>query len=291
MENIKTFLQDCYNYLKETIAAALESIEPKMSGVITQIGFYFSVYLLVCYITYVITTLFRHMFTKSNYFESQAKRVLLVIAHPDDECMFFGPLIVRLVKSGKSTIYVLCLSSGDSKNQGHLRKQELYESCKVLGIPTENIILCCSSLRLDGQQYMWKSDIIATLILDYVEVFDIDTIVTFDKDGVSGHQNHCSLYRAISYLKLRNWLPINCRIFLLDSLGLMRKYSSLLDCVWSLYTSENVFILSIFEHGNVMRAMSMHKTQLVWYRKLYMLFSRYTYINTLNELPRFQTYI
>lgn len=290
MENIKTFIQDCYNYIKGAIGTVLQNIQPKMLDLLTQMGFYFSVYFLVSYIIYVVSTLFRHLFTKSTYFETYARRVLLVIAHPDDECMFFGPLIVRLIKSRKSVIYILCLSCGDSQNQGHLRKQELFNSCKVLGIPTENIFMCCSSLRIDGQQYMWKSDTIATLIHDYVEIFDIDTIVTFDKDGVSGHQNHCSLYRAVSYLKLRNWLPVRCHIFLLDSVGIMRKYSGFLDCALSLYTSENVFILSLFEHENVMRAMSKHNTQFVWYRKLYMVFSRFTYINTFNELPRFQEY-
>lgn len=30
--------------------------------------------------------------------------------------------------------------------------------------------------------------------------------------------------------------------------------------------------------------MSAHKSQYVWFRKLYMLFSRYTFINTLQEV-------
>lgn len=40
-----------------------------------------------------------------------AKRVLLVIAHPDDECMFFGPTIFRLCEQG-ADVYILCLSMG-----------------------------------------------------------------------------------------------------------------------------------------------------------------------------------
>lgn len=44
-----------------------------------------------------------------------AKRVLLVIAHPDDECMFFGPTIFRLCEQG-AEVYLLCLSNGINQN-------------------------------------------------------------------------------------------------------------------------------------------------------------------------------
>lgn len=40
-------------------------------------------------------------------------RALLVTAHPDDECMFFAPAIIKLTKS-KAAFYLLCLSSGTS---------------------------------------------------------------------------------------------------------------------------------------------------------------------------------
>lgn len=41
-----------------------------------------------------------------------AKRVLLVIAHPDDECMFFGPTILNFTKKNDAVVYLLCLSTG-----------------------------------------------------------------------------------------------------------------------------------------------------------------------------------
>lgn len=45
-------------------------------------------------------------------------RVLIVIAHPDDECMFFGPTLIALRKRKNCTIFVLCLSQGKiAKNQ------------------------------------------------------------------------------------------------------------------------------------------------------------------------------
>lgn len=36
---------------------------------------------------------------------------LLIVAHPDDECMFFGPSLAQLQSSGWQ-LSVLCLSTG-----------------------------------------------------------------------------------------------------------------------------------------------------------------------------------
>ena len=40
-----------------------------------------------------------------------AKTVLLVIAHPDDEAMFFSPFLLSAV--GNCVVHLLCLSSGN----------------------------------------------------------------------------------------------------------------------------------------------------------------------------------
>lgn len=43
----------------------------------------------------------------------QERRILLVIAHPDDEAMFFGPLLFA-AQGTKATVRVLCMSTGNS---------------------------------------------------------------------------------------------------------------------------------------------------------------------------------
>lgn len=65
-------------------------------------------YELVCLLFFYMLTV--RMRTKCNRFPN-VKRVLLVIAHPDDECMFFGPAIMKLRQEG-SQIFLLCLSTG-----------------------------------------------------------------------------------------------------------------------------------------------------------------------------------
>lgn len=44
-------------------------------------------------------------------------RVLFVISHPDDESMFFGPVIHHIARNLDSRIYLLCLSHGNFKKQ------------------------------------------------------------------------------------------------------------------------------------------------------------------------------
>lgn len=46
-------------------------------------------------------------------FENEPKRVLLITAHPDDECMFFGPAIQKLSKMEDVQLYLMCLSVGN----------------------------------------------------------------------------------------------------------------------------------------------------------------------------------
>jgi LmbE family N-acetylglucosaminyl deacetylase len=103
------------------------------------------------------------------WMEFTGKRVLLITAHPDDECMFFGPVIYHACKEA-SSFSLLCLTKGKKKTstafctikvkyldiltklslrslltlhfffkgdyngEGNERKQELLKSCKILGI-------------------------------------------------------------------------------------------------------------------------------------------------------------
>ena len=48
-----------------------------------------------------------------------SERVLFVTAHPDDECMFFGPAILSAARLNRDAPpYLLCLSTG--KGEGYL---------------------------------------------------------------------------------------------------------------------------------------------------------------------------
>jgi N-acetylglucosaminylphosphatidylinositol deacetylase len=73
--------------------------------------------------------------------------ILLLTAHPDDECMFFAPTILALVALGQkissdgtntgSSLYSLCLSAGNADGLGATRKYELESSLDVLGVDVD----------------------------------------------------------------------------------------------------------------------------------------------------------
>lgn len=65
--------------------------------------------------------------------------ILLVTAHPDDECMFFTPS-VRHFKGRGDRLDLLCLSTGNFDGKGHVRRGELEKSAAVLGINSVTII-------------------------------------------------------------------------------------------------------------------------------------------------------
>jgi len=51
--------------------------------------------------------------TSSSSAPISGRNILLVIAHPDDEVMFFGPTLVGITNSSsENNVRVLCLSNG-----------------------------------------------------------------------------------------------------------------------------------------------------------------------------------
>ncbi|KAJ6657251.1 hypothetical protein lerEdw1_002618 [Lerista edwardsae] len=110
-------------------------------------------------------------------------------------------------------------------------------------------------------------------------------IVTFDARGVSGHANHRALYTAVRYLHSERKLPEGCRILTLETVSLFRKYISILDAPISHLQSQDVlFVLTTEKAELAKKAMWCHRSQLLWFRYLYIFFSRYMVINSLHFL-------
>jgi N-acetylglucosaminylphosphatidylinositol deacetylase len=57
----------------------------------------------------------------------------------------------------------------------------------------------------------------------------------------------------------------------------MRKEDS--SSIARVVTSEPIFVAGIPEYLRALQAMRMHKSQLVWFRWLYVTFSRYMWVN------------
>jgi N-acetylglucosaminylphosphatidylinositol deacetylase len=59
-----------------------------------------------------------HALTKTESTPLHDRNILLVIAHPDDEVMFFGPTLVGITNATYNNhVRVLCLSNGISSRE------------------------------------------------------------------------------------------------------------------------------------------------------------------------------
>ncbi|CAD8060953.1 unnamed protein product [Paramecium primaurelia] len=201
--------------------------------------------------------------------------VLLVTAHPDDEAMFFLPTITYL-NDNNYQIHLICLSNGNANKIGKIRESELEKCCNYLKIKKLTIIN--DEHLQDSMTATWPIEKIQNVVQNYIEENNIKGIITFDQHGVSGHLNHIACYKAISTMKRSEEL----KVFLLETTNILRKYSSILDFFVSSILNDNLMVnLNIFK---AWRSMQIHHSQFVWYRKLFVVFSRYAYINTLIKI-------
>ncbi|KAL4891301.1 N-acetylglucosaminyl-phosphatidylinositol deacetylase [Aspergillus ambiguus] len=175
------------------------------------------------------------------------KRICLLIAHPDDEAMFFAPTVLALTNPEFGNhLKILCLSSGDADGLGHIRKKELQKSALQLGLRSESdVFIVDEPARFrDSMTTTWSEADVADLLASAFtppptakgkgSPATIDVLVTFDSAGVSNHPNHRSLYHgAVRFLRnlMRDRPGYACPVTLytLTSTSLPRKYIGVLD--------------------------------------------------------------
>ncbi|KAK9378222.1 putative deacetylase LmbE-like domain-containing protein [Kockiozyma suomiensis] len=230
------------------------------------------------------------------------KRIALIIAHPDDEAMFFGPTLNALhklaseINGGDSALpdinlRILCLSTGNADNLGETRQAELRASAAKFGIPPTNVVIFDDPRVQDQMGLTWPSDAIAELAAPYLS--DVDVVLTFDSKGVSGHGNHASLNKyAQEYLV--NGEPDNQReVWTLSTVNVVRKYASFLDILvtysynqfFSDTTRSLVLVSDVHEYAVTRQAMTdAHKSQMRWFRWGWISLSRYMVVNDLKML-------
>jgi len=108
----------------------------------------FAIYLKAAWNT-ITTPYFQRKIEKKNF--------LYVIAHPDDEAMFFVPSIMYLKKT--NNLYLLCLSNGNFDGLGKIREKELHASAKHLGF-IDSYVVDHPKLQ-DGMDNHWDPEIVA----------------------------------------------------------------------------------------------------------------------------------
>lgn len=244
------------------------------------------------------------------------KRILLLIAHPDDEAMFFSPTLTHLTRPELGNqVAILCLSSGDADGLGGVRKGELVESALGLGVRERGHVVVLEDDKLrDGMNQHWDPKYIASLLTQYLAPemarrslkeppkATIDVLLTFDSAGVSSHPNHIALFYGAKHFlttlmaRHQGWSP-PVNLYTLTSIPTMRKYLSVLDapftvlrCVFSRKEKGNfpTPMLVVSGPGDLrrgQRAMTRgHASQMRWFRWGWIGLSRYMVMNALRKV-------
>jgi len=219
------------------------------------------------------------------------KQYLIITAHPDDEIMFFAPTIIGLRKQGFK-VKILCLSTGNYDKKGEIREVEIKNCVKLLGVTEENVTVLDHPGLQDNPKQFWYPTAVSKVISEHINP-DISAIITFDRMGISGHVNHRSVYEGIRYYINQNGNKAMPAVFTLKTVSVLRKYSSIFDTIFSLNAflmphaysvgDRALFVSGLDEIYLAQKAMRQHKSQMVWFRWLYILFSRYMAINELRK--------
>ncbi|KAK3322680.1 putative deacetylase LmbE-like domain-containing protein [Apodospora peruviana] len=235
-----------------------------------------------------------------------AKNLLIVTAHPDDECLFFAPSILGVLDRNKDiTGGLLAMSTGNNYGIGDKRRHELIGSCKSLGIKEQRCVAMDHAALQDNPTVWWDTDLIEAIVDEHVKKWQIDAIITFDSGGVSGHINHRAVSAAVSnYASSNPRAPVT---FTLTTTALPRKYTFLGDLpltalpfTWRIIAalSYPTSTADASDGGRALAAntwrrylmtrdaFAQHPSQYTWDRHLYMVLSRYVWFNDLKRIDR-----
>ena len=97
--------------------------------------------------------------------DDSGMRALVVISHPDDEAMFFTPIIDYLTSHGH-VVEVLCLSNGNDQGLGDVRTLELHAALnKTYGHNSVvNVTVVHHGDMQDGMGTKWPVDLVKKAI-------------------------------------------------------------------------------------------------------------------------------
>jgi len=137
-------------------------------------------------------------------------RVLVVVAHPDDESFALGALIDRSVRLG-AEVSVLCLTRGEASTLGAgtgdlaaQRAAELSDAARVLGCARTTLLAHPDGALADLEGWVLEADVEAE-----VRVTRPVGILVFDPlGGVTGHSDHRAASEAAIAVAARHGVPV-----------------------------------------------------------------------------------
>jgi N-acetylglucosaminylphosphatidylinositol deacetylase len=203
---------------------------------------------------------------------------------------------------------------------GSVRCQELQKVCDLLGV--DELIQVDRPEMQDHPSRPWSipdaARAIEAILADALKKADLGEaclihLITFDEGGVSGHVNHRDCYRSVRNLLAPASLAnpskrvVGMHLWTLETVrNPIRKYLPFIEWIILILTwirripvsskmnpeahcfaaDVTSLTLRLSDPALNWKAMSMHASQFVWYRRLFVVFSCYTYVNRLQRVAR-----
>ncbi|EPY27913.1 N-acetylglucosaminylphosphatidylinositol deacetylase [Strigomonas culicis] len=204
--------------------------------------------------------------------------------------MFFAPTL-HLLQQQHIPTHFLCLSTGNADGLGPVRAKELLDSAAYFGIAPRNVKVVDHPQLQDGMQERWAPALVRQEVAQYLrKAGSISTIITFDARGVSAHPNHIAVHEGVKAFKESlppglHYLQLRTRPLHLKYLGLTALGGYLTRGVATRDRRRDFVV--VMPPASVLRswcAMMKHRSQLRWFRYLFLTFSTYTYFNELKAM-------
>ena len=138
-----------------------------------------------------------------------ALQVLAFFAHPDDETMLCGGTLALLARQG-ATVHVLIATRGEGgemgdpplttrENLGMVRESELACAVKALGADLSVMDYIDPVVGEGEELFPFTDDVerLAVQVVDAIQRFSIDAVISHGVNGEYGHPAHKLVYRAV----------------------------------------------------------------------------------------------
>jgi len=205
-------------------------------------------------------------------------------------------------------MHSLQLPPGEDKALRNTRREELLKSATILGLRSSDDVTVLNDDRFqDSMTVTWDPSLVAEILSQkFVATsettstkLDLDVLITFDKQGISSHDNHISLYHgALHWLNSLGPAAEDATLYSLTTTNIVRKYTSLLDAPITIALNllsqshsgirklpdQLVFLSGFWGYRKAQKAMTRgHQSQMLWFRYGWIGLSRYVGVNDLKK--------